>query len=94
MDNLPARPMCEAGSARPGLAEPAAEEPVDLHGVRPQVLELLGPSPTQVDDVVRRCQFSATAVSVVLLELELAGRLQRLPGNRVALLLDEVRVTE
>ena len=31
---------------------------------------------------------------VVLLELELAGRLELLPGNRVALLTDEARITE
>jgi len=46
----------------------------------------MGPSPTSVDDLVRRCQFSAAAVMSVLLELELAGRLETLPGNRVALL--------
>jgi hypothetical protein len=31
---------------------------------------------------------------VVLLELELAGRLELLPGNRVVLLSDEARITE
>jgi DNA processing protein len=51
-----------------------------------QVLELLGNSPTAVDDIVRRCQFSAAAVAAVLLELELAGRVETLPGGRVALL--------
>jgi DNA processing protein len=51
-----------------------------------QVLELLESSPTPVDDLVRRCQFSAAAVMAALLELELAGRVETLPGNRVALL--------
>jgi DNA processing protein len=51
-----------------------------------QVIELLQSSPTPVDDLVRRCQFSAAAVMVALLELELAGRVETLPGNRVALL--------
>jgi DNA processing protein len=50
------------------------------------VIELLQSSPTPVDDLVRRCQFSAAAVMVALLELELAGRVETLPGNRVALL--------
>lgn len=53
-----------------------------------QVIDLLSISPTAVDDVVRRCQFSAAAVMAVLLELELAGRIQTLPGSRVALLLE------
>jgi DNA processing protein len=52
---------------------------------RDQVIELLGTSPTMVDDVVRRCQFSPAAALSVLLELELAGRVEMLPGHRVAL---------
>ncbi len=53
--------------------------------VREAVLALLGPTPTAVDDLLRRCQFSAAAVMAVLLELELAGGVDTLPGNRVAL---------
>jgi DNA processing protein len=55
-------------------------------GARAQLLDLLESSPTPVDDLVRRCQFSAAAVMAALLELELAGRVETLPGNRVALL--------
>jgi predicted Rossmann fold nucleotide-binding protein DprA/Smf involved in DNA uptake len=36
--------------------------------------------------LVRRCQFSASAVVTALLELELADRLEMLPGNQVALI--------
>jgi len=46
----------------------------------------LGPSPTAVDEVVRQCQVSPALVATALLELELAGRLERHPGNRVALI--------
>ena len=49
------------------------------------VLENLGHDPTEVDDLVRRCQLSASAVVAALLELELAGRLEVLPGNRACL---------
>jgi len=56
----------------------------------PDVLVLveraLGPSPTAVDEVVRQCQVSAALVASALMELELAGRLERHPGNRVALI--------
>ncbi len=55
------------------------------------VLGLLSPAPTTVDDLVRRCQLSSSAVLAVLLELELAGRVQTLPGSRVALLPDDTR---
>jgi len=102
LDNLPAHPiypdLLAAGApTAPGMAEPAADpldDALDLPRVLSQVIDLLGPSPTAVDDVVRRCQFSPAAVMVALLELELAGRLEMLPGNRVALLSDEARITE
>ena len=50
------------------------------------VTRLLGATPTLVDDLVRRCQLSAPEVRAALLDLELAGRVETLPGNRVALL--------
>ena len=102
LDNLPRHPMLpclldNGVTAPPGLAEirpEPADDLADAPGARSQVLGLLGYSPTPVDDVVRRCQFSPAAVMVVLLELELAGRLELLPGNRVALLTDEARISE
>ncbi|MGH6931605.1 MAG: DNA-processing protein DprA [Dongiaceae bacterium] len=48
---------------------------------------LLGPDPVAVDELVRQCQLSAPSIRAALLELELAGRLERHPGNRVSLLL-------
>jgi DNA processing protein len=101
--NLPERPhLAEpslfAGAASPGtaagVAEPAPESllppdsAADLAAARAQVLDLLGPSPTPVDAVMRRCQLSPPAVMAVLLELELAGRIETLPGGRVAVLAD------
>jgi DNA processing protein len=62
------------------------EEPSGLDRARSQVVALLGPTPTKVDDLLRRCQLSPAAVMAVLLELELAGRVETLPGNRFALL--------
>jgi DNA processing protein len=50
-----------------------------------QVFELLEPSPVSVDEVMRRCHLSASVVQAILLDLELAGRVELLPGNRVAL---------
>jgi DNA processing protein len=100
LDNLPDHPTLEglarvplfARATPPGFTEPtpvwqeSAESPAELARARSQVIDLLGTSPTAVDDVVRRCQFSAAAVMAVLLELELAGRIETLPGSRVALL--------
>jgi DNA processing protein len=50
------------------------------------VLVALGPTPTAVDELVRRCQVSAATVAEVLLALELEGRLERHRGNRVSLM--------
>ena len=48
------------------------------------VLELLGPAPVAVDELVRQCQLSAAAVATLLLELELAGLIERHPGNLIS----------
>lgn len=58
----------------------------ELQKAQGEIQEMLSPSPVTVDELVRNCQFSPSTVSLVLLELELAGRLERHPGNRVALL--------
>ncbi len=65
------------------VAEIPDEDQVD--DARKTVLELLSPSPVAVDELVRRCHLSPAVVASVLLELELAGRVGRHAGNRVAL---------
>jgi DNA processing protein len=37
-----------------------------------------------IDDLARQCQISPAVIQDALLELELAGRVERHPGNRVA----------
>jgi len=64
--------------------EPAPAEA--LENARAVILECLSPTPTAVDELLRECQFSAAVVWTVLLELELAGRVERQPGNRVSLI--------
>ncbi|MCK6450499.1 MAG: DNA-processing protein DprA [Alphaproteobacteria bacterium] len=65
----------------------SASEPdeAEVAAGRRRVLEALSPTPVEVDEIIRRCQLSAPVVQAVLLELELAGRLSRYPGSRVAL---------
>lgn len=52
---------------------------------RNEVCELLGPVAVSIDELLRECQLSPAVVLTVLLELELAGRLERHPGNMVSL---------
>jgi DNA processing protein len=91
LDNLPQAPAAHEARLRRlkpeelpfGADRPDAPGPPEA---RRQVLALLSPEPTMVDDLVRRCQLSPPVTVAVLLELELSGRVETLPGNRVALL--------
>lgn len=53
---------------------------------RNRVMALLGPSPIDIDDLIRLSGTRPAIVRMVLLELEIAGRLDRQAGGRVALL--------
>lgn len=52
-----------------------------IHRVR----ERLGPEPLLVDELIRQCHATTTEVQQALLELELDGRIERHPGNRISL---------
>lgn len=65
---------------------PSNMSALDTDESRNKVLILLSPTPVAVDEIVRQCQLSPATVSLVLLELELAGRLERHPGNQVSIL--------
>jgi DNA processing protein len=92
LEVLPERPTSAAVRLPLGFEETAAlwESPPHAEPnmvlARNSVASLLGADPTLVDDLVRRCQLSASTVMAVLLELELAGRVETMPGHRVALL--------
>ncbi len=57
-----------------------------LDRTREEVLSCLSLTPVSVDEIVRSAGLPAAAVQIVILELELAGRAQRLPGQRIVLL--------
>ncbi|HKD47031.1 MAG TPA: DNA-processing protein DprA [Rhizomicrobium sp.] len=58
------------------------EEEADL--VRHRVEEALGVAPVEMDELIRQTGAQPSAVLTVILELELAGRCRRHPGNRVS----------
>jgi len=64
--------------------EPLTSEPDSSD--RDRVISLLGPSPVLLDDLIRMAGASPAVVRTVLLELELAGRLERLGGGLVSLI--------
>lgn len=55
---------------------------------RAAIVSALGPTPVEIDDVIRHTGIGAAAVYLILLELDLAGRLLRHAGGRVSLSLD------
>ena len=60
-------------------AAPAADE-------RARVIALLSPAPVSIDDLIRLSNTSPRIVRMVLLELEIAGRIERHGGGLVALI--------
>jgi DNA processing protein len=71
--------------------EPTQEAPLPLDSEpaedeRSRIIALLGPTPSAIDDLVRLSHTSPAIVRTVLLELEIAGRLERHGGALVSLL--------
>jgi DNA processing protein len=80
LDRSMREPDAEAEPIAP--SPPAAEPGADERG---RIVDLLGPTPVSIDDLVRLAGRSPAVVRIVLLELEIAGRLQRHGGGLVSL---------
>ncbi|MDO1581861.1 DNA-processing protein DprA [Rhizobium oryzicola] len=59
--------------------------PLPDDDARALIAQALGPTPVEVDDVIRHTELPAAMVYLVLLELDLAGRLHRHMGGLVSL---------
>lgn len=81
------QPMLDRPPESPA-AEPRGED-IDSGDAsandRERVLELLGPTPVLIDDLARLSGLRLPTIRLVLLELELAGRLERHGGGLVSL---------
>ncbi len=65
---------------------PCLADAEDTNEIRTWLKTRLGPTPVDLDDLTREFQAPAPLLSEVLMELELAGRLERHPGNRISAL--------
>lgn len=65
----------------------SSTEEEETHLYREKVFSSLSHEPTPVDEIIRRCQIKPPILMMILIELELAGRIQRHPGNQVSLVL-------
>lgn len=91
LDNQPQRPVVSgAGAHRIANEQNAGTAPRDTPMVddshRQTVMDLLGPDPVEVDVVVRESELPSQLVQMVIMELDLTGRLERHPGQRVSLI--------
>ncbi len=89
LKSLRLRPMNDPPGApwqgAPDLFDPtAAKEPNE--SLRAKILEILSHTPVQIDEVIRASGAPVSEVLIVILELELAGRIERQPGNKVNLI--------
>ena len=82
-------PLVGRGAERPETFE----EPPDFSAAAPaddsdrrRVIEALGPTPVSVDELIHHTRLHPAQVFMILLELDLAGRLERHPGGHVSLL--------
>lgn len=78
------QPMKPRVTSPPSHYEPPAEQ-FDGEAVA-AVESLLGPSPVPVDEIIRLSGAPSGAVQMALLELDLAGRLDRHAGGKVSLI--------
>lgn len=80
--------FADSGAGDFGIEENIAPESHDTYAdasIQQQIIALLSPSPTNIDDLARESGASISIIHGVLLELELAGRLERHTGQRVSL---------
>lgn len=78
------RPIDPRAVRSPDSRFDGAPPPEDASDVeRARVADLLSPAPVPVDEIIRLSGLSPAVVHMVLLELELAGRVERHAGARV-----------
>ena len=70
----------------------SAQEPLDFDDTPPpaqtdraRIVEALGPTPVSIDELIRHTGLHPAKVFMILLELDLAGRLERHSGGAVSL---------
>lgn len=75
--------------ATPGAGEPDHHDGKSLappdESERVRITDALGPTPVEIDDIVRHTGLPPSSVYLILLELDIAGRLHRHPGGLISI---------
>jgi len=82
MLSAPLKALPRAVRDRDSVAPAELAEP---ESARAKVVEALGPSPIEIDEIIRFTGLKPAEIQLVLIELDLAGRIERHPGQRVSL---------
>jgi len=90
LNPLISREAIHSDEDQPDLLKQFDEPPEPPHAIttdeqRDILLDALSVVPIDVDSLVRHTSLDASSAQLILLELDLAGRLLRYPGNQVAL---------
>lgn len=88
LDEVPHLPRSPAPGAQPEAPPSLADGPAVDDAARRLLAEALSPVPVPIDELIRLCDLSPTTVVGILLEWELAGRIERHAGNRVSRVTD------
>lgn len=79
LDQTGGLPMAEPENFSPNDGEPD-------NNARARIISLLGPTPVSIDELIRLSGSSPAVVRITLLELDIAGRLDRQPGGLIAMI--------
>jgi DNA processing protein len=84
-------PLAGNAPRHSALDEPPdfSEMPPPAEDERSRLIEALGPVPVEIDEIIRHTGLHPAQVFMILLELDLAGRLERHSGGAVSLVLAE-----
>ncbi|USG60140.1 DNA-processing protein DprA [Sneathiella marina] len=80
------RPLKEPDIPIQPFGRSALADEQEANMARPHLMSLLSPTPTEIDELIRQTDWHPATVLTILLELELAGRIERHVGNRVSII--------
>lgn len=85
-------PLSNDQDNAPSIIEEAEDNNVDFappdEDARSLIIDAMGATPVEIDDIIRHTGCTAQIIYMVLLELDLAGSLQRHPGGLVSFIFD------
>ncbi len=68
----------------PGATPAPEPDEAAVEAARQKILSLLGPTPVTLDELLRDGALTPGVAALALIELELAGRIERHPGGRIS----------